>query len=373
MLCVVLLLFIAPVVSFLLETSTPKQVIGGGIFLTDEHYNVLMDMLIQERKSRRSLEQYVGQLNQKISSAENEILNTRSEVGILQKTQSQQDLMNMIIGLQHKANVTDDKYDKLLLDHTNLQCELNVTKQKAYELQNEVNELKSLKSVAQMHSVQHLNNVTKHLEQEIQNTHNNINVLESDATARKQDFIALVQDASQMKTELARQTASMLSKIDNFRNFTVGFIDGLRVNMSNEINEKIMNYSLLVNTKQVALTACGYGTYNNGDIVKFSNIIEHQGLDRLNSFTQSGIFTCEMSGTYVFFASLMSSTSDGYFVLYKNSLHKSGAYISGRSGSYESGSGMLVVELIVGDTVSLKCERSNIGIHDYSCFSFFKI
>lgn len=247
MLCVASLLFIAPVVSFLFETSTPKQVIGGGSFLTDEHYNVLMDMLIQERKSRRSLEQYVGQLNQKISSAENDILNTRSEVGILQNTQSQQDLMNMFIVLKNKTEVTNDKYDKLLLDHTNLQRELNVTKQKAYELQNEVNELKSLKSVTQMHSVQHLNNVTKHLQQEIQNTNNHINVLESDATARKQDFIALVQDASQMKMELARYTASILSKIDNFRNFTVGFMDGLRVNMSNEMNENNMNYS---NTKQ---------------------------------------------------------------------------------------------------------------------------
>ncbi|CAG2233980.1 C1QL [Mytilus edulis] len=220
-----------------------------------------------------------------------------------------------------------------------------------------------------MHSVQHLNNVTKHLQQEIQNTNNHINVLESDATARKQDFIALVQDASQMKMELARYTASMLSKIDNFRNFTAAFMDGLRVNMSNEMNENNMNY---FNTKQVALTACGGGTYNDGDTAKFSNIKENHGINSLDSFKQSGKFTCEVAGMYVFFASMMSSSNDGYFQWYTNSRSQSGVYISHKPPSYESGSGMLAVKLNVGDTVSLKCARSGIVIHEFSCFTFSK-
>lgn len=250
MLCVVLLIFVAPVFSFLLETSTPKQVIGGGSFLTDEHYNVLMDMLIQERKSRRSLEQYVVQLNQKMSSAENDILKTKSELGVLQITQSQHDLVNMIIGLQHQANVTDDKYDKLLLENANLKRELDVLKHEVNELRSDVNGLKSLKSVVQMQSVQHLNNITNHLEQEIQNTNDKVSILVSDATARKQDFIALVNEASEMKKESVRQNTSLHGTMNEFRNFTIGFMDRMQLNMTTEMQEIVLNLSSKITNEQ---------------------------------------------------------------------------------------------------------------------------
>lgn len=76
---------------------------------------------------------------------------------------------------------------------------------------------------------------------------------------------------------------------------------------------------------------------------------------------------------YVFFASMMSSSDDGYFQWYTNSRSQSGVYISHKPPSYESGSGMLAVKLNVGDNVSLKSASSDIIIHRLSCFTFFKI
>lgn len=123
----------------------------------------------------------------------------------------------------------------------------------------------------------------------------------------------------------------------------------------------------------VALTACGSGTYNPGDTVKFNQVKEHKGLQSLESLKQSGIFTCERGGMYVFFASILTNSADGYFIWYKNSVRQSGVYISHKPPSYESGSGMFAVELSVGDTVSLICQRRNIVVYSYSCFTFFKI
>lgn len=126
----------------------------------------------------------------------------------------------------------------------------------------------------------------------------------------------------------------------------------------------------------VALTACGSGPYilyNAGDTVKFNQVKEHKGLQSLESLKQSGIFTCERAGMYVFFASVVTNSVDGNFIWYKNSVTQSGVYISHKPTSYESGSGMFAVELSVGDTVSLKCIRNNIAVDHYSCFTFFKI
>ena len=69
----------------------------------------------------------------------------------------------------------------------------------------------------------------------------------------------------------------------------------------------------------VALTACSNGEYVNiGDIVKFTNAKSNYGLQNLELFKQTGIFTCEQTGLYMFFSNIFSNTAGTYFRWYNN-------------------------------------------------------
>jgi hypothetical protein len=60
----------------------------------------------------------------------------------------------------------------------------------------------------------------------------------------------------------------------------------------------------------VALTARSNGeTVNSGDVVKFPNVKTNYGLQNLALFKQTGIFTCEQKGLYMFFSSIVSKTT----------------------------------------------------------------
>ena len=75
----------------------------------------------------------------------------------------------------------------------------------------------------------------------------------------------------------------------------------------------------------------------------------------------------------MFFSSILSNTAYGYFRwLLNHSTPLSTIYVSD-DGAYQSGSGMVTVELAVGDTVSLKSQRSNPYVHHFSCYTLIKI
>ena len=90
-------------------------------------------------------------------------------------------------------------------------------------------------------------------------------------------------------------------------------------------------------------------------------------------FKQTGIFTCEQKGLYMFFSNILSNTAYEYFTWYlNNSTALSAMYVSNQN-EYHSGSGMVTVELAVGDTVSLKSQNNNIRFDAASCYTLIKI
>ena len=75
----------------------------------------------------------------------------------------------------------------------------------------------------------------------------------------------------------------------------------------------------------------------------------------------------------MFFSNTVSHTPNGYFVWYhNNSIPLSTIYVS-NDDVYQSGSGMVTVELAVGDTVSLKSQNNNIRFDSTSCYTLIKI
>ena len=124
----------------------------------------------------------------------------------------------------------------------------------------------------------------------------------------------------------------------------------------------------------VALTASSNGvTINSGDVVKFPYVYSNYNIQNLTLFKQTGIFTCEQKGLYMFFSNIVSRTKDAFFKWYlNNSTFLSVIYVSNHD-DFHAGSGMVTVELAVGDTVSLIAIRNEKIIDPASSYTLIKI
>ena len=182
---------------FLIDASTPNPPKMGTI-ITDDHYNALLNLLMQETQSRQNLEKYVNQLNQKMTEMANDVASTKTKVGVLEKTNSNPDLQEA-----SRCEIMKQAYNSLLLEHSNLKREVNVVTQRNNQLQFEVDYLKQLKTILQLQSLANVNNFTIYLEKEIQSTNSIVNKVLSDENARKQDFIALMNVTNVLKTRLS--------------------------------------------------------------------------------------------------------------------------------------------------------------------------
>jgi hypothetical protein len=182
---------------FLIDASKPIPPKAGTI-ITDDHYNALLNLLMQETQSRQNLETYVNQLNQKMTEMANDVASTKTKVGVLEKTNSYADLQEA-----SRCGIMKQAYSSLLLEHSNLKREVNVITQRNNQLQLEVDYLKQLKTILPLQSLAKVKNVTVHLEKEIQSTNSIVNKVLSDQNARKQDFIALINVTNVLKTRLS--------------------------------------------------------------------------------------------------------------------------------------------------------------------------
>ena len=197
--------------SFLIHVSTPNPP-KAGTLITDEHYNVLMDLYIQERHSRQNLEKYVIHLNQRMTEMAKDVSSTKTKVGVLEKTNYNADLQESFRALNNSSEIMKRAYDALLLEHNNLKREVNVVTQRNNQLQIEIDSLKQLKTIVPLQSLVNVQNFTVHLENEIQNTNNMVNKVLSDGNARKQDFIALMNVTNVLKTRLSDTQISLDQK-----------------------------------------------------------------------------------------------------------------------------------------------------------------
>jgi deoxyhypusine synthase len=202
MFVLIFLCVLSPVTSFIIDVSTPNPP-KAGTFITDGHYNALLNLFIQETQSRQNLEKYVNQLNQKMTEMANDVASTKTKVGVLEKTNYNAVLQEAFRGLKNSSELMKQAYDALLLEHSNLKREVNVVTQRNNQLQIEVDSLKQLKSIVPLQSLANVNNFTVHLEKEIQSTNSIVNKAMSDGNARKQDFIALMNVTNVLKTRLS--------------------------------------------------------------------------------------------------------------------------------------------------------------------------
>jgi hypothetical protein len=181
-----LLLFVIVVSSHGLLLDGKTQTATGGSSLDEKRYNILMDLLIVERRSRSKLETAVAQ----------ELLALRQEIAKCQcgsgngghtQTINQGSLTNDTKSLEEE--IFHLKLDKALLQTqvASLMQNNTILKDKVILLERSLHTMKNTQCDLD------IRNETSHLEKTLQIIDNKLNAVINDANARKQDFIVLLQ------------------------------------------------------------------------------------------------------------------------------------------------------------------------------------
>ncbi|CAG2214663.1 unnamed protein product [Mytilus edulis] len=118
------------------------------------------------------------------------------------------------------------------------------------------------------------------------------------------------------------------------------------------------------------LTACSSGgTYSSGQIIPFLRVRTSHGINNLSSYKSSGIFTCETEGYYLisFFITTKSAVAD--MRLYLNESFLARATKHGAS-DYQTNTAVILYHLNVGDKISV---RAGSTFDVWSCNDSFSI
>lgn len=283
---------------FLFDTSTPSTTGGGGSQITDRHYYDLLDMIMDERRYRRQMEHYiVGKLQQDLESMKNE------------------------------TETTKDKYQKLLVEHSQLQT-------KMAQLEND--------------------------------------------TGRKSDIQNIQNQVNNSRDEYKRLIGDLQKSTDHsFHNISV-IQNELLMNMTS------VHEQLTTDSHMVGFTACGgFRTYGRNPNMYFRDIKTAYGINNvtLGNITTSGIFTCEKPGLYLIITSIMAYNANARYNIWHNKVkHLGSVQISPfydlqkiHDRMYHTGTGAAVVQLHINDTIQVSPFDLEKTFTSVNCLSIVKL
>ncbi|VDI49111.1 Hypothetical predicted protein [Mytilus galloprovincialis] len=355
--------------------------------MSDRHYDMLFNMLIDERRARQQQDRLIEQLQQDLLATKQEVTQKyivwNKNNGTLEnlylelenKTKNMERNCNsMLVSFKAVAN----KYTELQNNYTmlkNLVVKVETTnhvlENKTNLIEKENKMLTQLQTISDLKSVYNLWNQTKHLEEELLKTNYNLESIVNDVDARKQDFLALF---SRLK--------STDKKLDNV---SESFHDELTatVNASNHMFVVLSNKTNLMKrliSEKVALSSCGgqYGLMNPtiDGMFKFPDIRTSVGVSSSSIFVNSGVFICKYAGLYHISVTIMTDVSVAYFEVRKNNKILVPGCIpnhNDHSEYYSSGTINTAVEIDINDTISVWKGNVNHYYGYYSCFTIVKL
>lgn len=105
-------------------------------------------------------------------------------------------------------------------------------------------------------------------------------------------------------------------------------------------------------------------SYQVMQVILFPDILVAYGITDITSFQKFGIFKCEVSGVYQIAVSVIGTTSESGFRIYKNDVRIADAFSSVTNG-YDTSTTNVVDILDVNDTISVK-SRYKMGVYGYN-------
>ncbi|CAC5421154.1 unnamed protein product [Mytilus coruscus] len=363
--------------------------------MTDDHYDILLSLFLDERKHRMQLQQYVLNLEAKVD-------NLAQQYNNCLRVSTQQP----VIRADNVTQQMETKYDNLVLKFESMELklkqELATSKNKTSMLEEDVVDLKTSNQLHTLGNVQ----------QEIQTLKSGVRSLVVSNQARNQDIQSMYSDLNENKQRinvLESNTKSWeinqimmmdnITTMDNYSRQHVMVFEST-INLL-EINQRVIlaNMKAIDNNQTklkaridkakeqseekeeyVGFTAFGVssGTRSSGYQLKFPVIKSSVGISNLSSVQKSGSFICEKKGLYLVTVTVMvCSRGDSRFYIYKNNKEFMEYYIGRSDGSKEdchSGTGTAVVELHVDDSLNIRNVDSRSSLYEnWSSFSAVKI
>ncbi|VDI45166.1 Hypothetical predicted protein [Mytilus galloprovincialis] len=296
---------------FLLNTASQLPTTKDPIII-DKHFDMLLDLILEQRRSQRKQDQEITQLRQDVLAVQQELA--------LCKLNNQN-----IDSSETRFIVLENKTEKLQMELENTSKYVNsmkvefqinyVTVNKSKELEHDIESLKNLKAINNLHALFDVRNQTRHIENELQKTNSKLDATVSDAEARKQDFLALYQ-----KADLTEQ----------------------------QLEERWMQLS-----KRVILSArLLRASYKGGQRIKLGNIEVANGVQNISSIKESSVFTCEKHGIYFISVYITTNSIQSRFLVLKNGKTFAEAFYSFGS-QYQTGTTLFVTNLNVSDTFEM--------------------
>lgn len=297
---------------FLLNTASQIPTTKDPI-ITDKHFDMLLDLILEQRRSQRKQDQEITQLRQDVLTIQQELAfcklnhpnNTSSETRYIV-------LENKTENLQKELESTSKYVNSIKIE---FQIKYAATENNSKELKYEIESLKSLKAINNLHALFDVRNQTRHIENELQKTNSKLYATVSDAEARKQDFLALYQ-----KADLTEQ----------------------------HLEERWMQLS-----KRVIFSArLQAASYKVGQRIKFGSIEVANGVQNISTTTESSVFTCEKHGIYFISVYITTNSIQSRFLVLKNGKTFAEAFYSFGS-QYQTGTTLFVTNLNVSDTFEM--------------------
>lgn len=131
----------------------------------------------------------------------------------------------------------------------------------------------------------------------------------------------------------------------------------------------------------VAIKSCARKKHlhSANQIIKFSAVKLSKGIENVNEFKSSFIFTCKKQGIYLVGVHILSYTRYASFVINKNGRELSRVHVRPKLRStednYHIGTGIIAVQLNVNDTLNIKAGYYGTQVYGrkYSCLTVIKV
>lgn len=181
-----LLLCFVTIQGFLLDGSTPLP--KAGTVITDSHFSMLLNLLVEERNSREQLEKIVKQNQQEIANINEKL----SHCNCNKQDVNVNAINNKTAQLEYRVDVLQQTVHSVQVINEQIKLKQVLAENSSRTLEKDVTGLKQIQCVSDLKTVLVLQNKTINIEMKQQQTENTLQSVLSSANARSQDFLALL-------------------------------------------------------------------------------------------------------------------------------------------------------------------------------------
>lgn len=208
----IFILLFSCVSGFLFEGKQQSSISTTYSPLSDDHFDMLLKLLVEQRQIQKEQHQMIKQLQQEIFTTKLEVTKAIHD---LNKTSCNatryDDVWNFTKSVETKIdtlNVSQIRQINTMEEYSN----------KIKILEHEIAASNHMQSSINLQSLSNVLNTTKHLEPWIQETNYKLAAIENDADARKNDFIALFNKADLTENKMENMSQDLEQKWNDLNN-----------------------------------------------------------------------------------------------------------------------------------------------------------